>query len=57
MDPLSLRNLVRGQLFDLKTPDRRKAMRILKTTPGVTQASLLAPESISLSRRLRTCFP
>ena len=40
MDPLSLRNLVRGQLFDLKTPDRRKAMRILKTTPGVTQASL-----------------
>jgi len=40
MEPLSLRSLVRGQLFDLKTPDRRKAMRILKSSPKVVQASL-----------------
>src|SRR4030042_388746 len=40
MEPLSLRNLVKGYLFDLKTPERRKAMRILKSSPRVVQASL-----------------
>jgi ABC-2 type transport system ATP-binding protein len=40
MDPLSLRSLVKGYLFDLKTPERRKAMRILKNSPRVVQASL-----------------
>ena len=40
MEPLSLRSLVRGHLFELKTPERRKAMRILKNSPGVLQASL-----------------
>ena len=40
MEPLGLRKLVRGQLFDLKTPERRKAMRLLKTSPRVLQASL-----------------
>ena len=40
MEPLSLRSLVKGHLFDLKTAQRRKAMRILKTSPRVVQASL-----------------
>jgi ABC-2 type transport system ATP-binding protein len=40
MEPLSLRNLVKDHLFDLKTTERRKAMRILKTSPRVVQASL-----------------
>ncbi len=40
MEPLSLRSLVRGHLFDLKTMERRKAMRILKRSPRVIQASL-----------------
>ena len=40
MEPLSLRSLVKGYLFDLKTAERRKAMRILKTSPKVVQASL-----------------
>jgi ABC-2 type transport system ATP-binding protein len=40
MEPLSLRSLVKGHLFDLKTGERRKAMRILKTSPRVVQASL-----------------
>ena len=40
MEPLSLRSLVKGHLFDLKTSERRKAMRILKTSPKVVQASL-----------------
>jgi len=40
MEPLSLRSLVKGHLFDLKTAERRKAMRILKTSPRVVQASL-----------------
>ena len=40
MEPLGLRGLVRGHLFDLKTPERRKAMRILKCSPRVVQASL-----------------
>jgi len=40
MEPLSLRSLVKGYLFDLKTPERRKAMRILKNSPRVVQASL-----------------
>jgi ABC-2 type transport system ATP-binding protein len=40
MEPLNLRSLVKGQLFDLKTAERRKAMRILKTSPRVVQASL-----------------
>ena len=40
MEPLSLRSLVRGHLFDLKTTERRKAMRILKRSPRVIQASL-----------------
>ena len=40
MEPLSLRSLVKGHLFDLKTAERRKAMRILKTSPKVVQASL-----------------
>lgn len=35
MEPLALRNLLRDQLFNLTTPDRRRAMRILKTLPGV----------------------
>jgi ABC-2 type transport system ATP-binding protein len=40
MEPLSLRSLVKGHLFDLRTAERRKAMRILKTSPRVVQASL-----------------
>ena len=40
MEPLSLRSLVKGHLFDLKAPERRKAMRILKRSPRVVQASL-----------------
>jgi ABC-2 type transport system ATP-binding protein len=40
MEPLNLRSLVKGQLFELKTSERRKAMRILKTSPRVVQASL-----------------
>ena len=40
MEPLSLRSLVKGHLFDLKTPERRKAMRVLKSSPRVVQASL-----------------
>jgi drug efflux transport system ATP-binding protein len=40
MEPLNLRSLVKGQLFDLKTADRRKAMKILKAIPRVAQASL-----------------
>jgi len=40
MEPLSLRSLVKGQLFELKTPERRKAMRVLKNSPRVVQASL-----------------
>lgn len=40
MEPLSLRSLVRSHLFDLKTMERRKAMRILKRSPRVIQASL-----------------
>ena len=40
MDPLGLRRLVRGHLFDLKTSERRKAMKILKSSPRVVQASL-----------------
>lgn len=40
MEPLSLRSLVKAHLFDLKTTERRKAMRILKASPRVVQASL-----------------
>ena len=40
MEPLSLRSLVKGHLFELKTPERRKTMRILKSVPKVLQASL-----------------
>jgi ABC-2 type transport system ATP-binding protein len=40
MEPVRLRSLVKGHLFDLKTPERRKAMRILKSSPRVVQASL-----------------
>jgi ABC-2 type transport system ATP-binding protein len=40
MEPLNLKSLVKGHLFDLKTAERRKAMRILKTSPRVVQASL-----------------
>jgi ABC-2 type transport system ATP-binding protein len=40
MEPVKLRSLVRGYLFDLKSPERRKAMRILKSSPRVVQASL-----------------
>lgn len=40
MEPLSLRSLVKDHLFDLKTPERRKAMRILKSSSRVVQASL-----------------
>jgi len=40
MEPLRLRSLVKGHLFDLKTTERRKAMRILKSSPRVVQASL-----------------
>lgn len=40
MEPLSLRSLVKGHLFDLKTAERRKAMRILKNSPRVVQVSL-----------------
>ena len=31
---------MKGHLFDLKTPERRKAMKILKSSPRVVQASL-----------------
>jgi ABC-2 type transport system ATP-binding protein len=40
MEPLGLRSLIQGHLFDLKTADRRKAIRILKGSPRVNQASL-----------------
>jgi ABC-2 type transport system ATP-binding protein len=40
MEPVKLRSLVKGHLFDLKTPERRKAMKILKSSPRVVQASL-----------------
>lgn len=40
MEPLAMRGFVKGHLFDLKTPERRKAMRILKRSPRVVQASL-----------------
>jgi ABC-2 type transport system ATP-binding protein len=40
MEPLSLRGLVTGHLFELRTLERRKAMRILKSSPKVAQASL-----------------
>jgi len=40
MEPLSLRSVVKGHLFNLKTPERRKAMRILKGSAKVVQASL-----------------
>ncbi len=40
MDPLALRSLVRGHLFDLRTPERRKSIKILKNSPKVVQASL-----------------
>lgn len=40
MEPLNLRTLVKGHLFDLRTAERRKAMRILKASPKVVQASL-----------------
>jgi len=40
MEPLILRSLVKCQLFELKTPERRKAMRVLKSSPRVVQASL-----------------
>jgi len=40
MEPLNLRSLVKSQLFELKTPERRKAMRVLKSSPRVVQASL-----------------
>jgi ABC-2 type transport system ATP-binding protein len=40
MEPVKLRSLVKGYLFDLKTPERRKAMKILKRSPRVVQASL-----------------
>jgi ABC-2 type transport system ATP-binding protein len=40
MEPLSLRSLVKGHLFDMRTTERRKAMKILKSSPRVVQASL-----------------
>jgi ABC-2 type transport system ATP-binding protein len=40
MEPLRLRSLVKDHLFALKTAERRKAMRILRTSPRVVQASL-----------------
>jgi ABC-2 type transport system ATP-binding protein len=40
MEPLRLRSLVKGHLFDLKTSERRRAMRVLKGSPKVVQASL-----------------
>lgn len=40
MEPLSLRTVVKDHLFHLKTLERRKAMRILKRSPKVVQASL-----------------
>jgi ABC-2 type transport system ATP-binding protein len=40
MEPLSLRSLIKGHLFDLKTLERRKAMRVLKSSSRVVQASL-----------------
>ena len=40
MEPLSLRSQVKGHLFELKTSERRKTMRILKSVPKVLQASL-----------------
>lgn len=40
MEPLGLKNLLKGHLFGLKTMERRKAIRLLKTSPRVLQASL-----------------
>jgi ABC-2 type transport system ATP-binding protein len=40
MEPLALRSQVKEHLFDLRTPDRRKALKILKGSPGVIRASL-----------------
>jgi ABC-2 type transport system ATP-binding protein len=40
MEPLALRSQVKEHLFDLRTPERRKALKILKGSPGVIRASL-----------------
>jgi ABC-2 type transport system ATP-binding protein len=40
MEPLGLRSQLKGHLFDLRTPERRKALRLLKSSPKVVQASL-----------------
>jgi ABC-2 type transport system ATP-binding protein len=40
MEPLALRSQVKEHLFDLRTPERRKALKILKGSPGVLRSSL-----------------
>jgi ABC-2 type transport system ATP-binding protein len=40
MEPLAMRSVVKDHLFHLKILERRKAMRILKRSPRVVQASL-----------------
>jgi len=50
MEPLSLRSLIKEHLFDLKILERRKAMRVLKSSSRVVQASLFGA-GIHLSLR------
>jgi ABC-2 type transport system ATP-binding protein len=40
MEPLTLRSQVKEHLFDLRTAERRKALKVLKSSPGVIRASL-----------------
>jgi ABC-2 type transport system ATP-binding protein len=40
MEPLTLRSQVKGHLFDLRTSERRNALRTLKGSRSVIQASL-----------------
>jgi ABC-2 type transport system ATP-binding protein len=40
MEPLALRSQFKEHLFDLRTSERRKALKILKGSPGVIRASL-----------------
>jgi ABC-2 type transport system ATP-binding protein len=40
MEPVKLKSFVRGHLFELKTTERRKAMKTLKGSSRVVQASL-----------------
>jgi ABC-2 type transport system ATP-binding protein len=40
MEPLTLRSQVKEHLLDLRTAERRKALKVLKSSPGVIRASL-----------------